>query len=156
MSQMTASLASAPDADKAFLQMMSDHHKGLIEMTHLSVEQKKGSAPVQDDARKLDRTQDAELDTMLTMLQTKYSTAYEPKVIPQNQAMVDSLSSKSGAAFNTQFYQDVAEHHTQAIAMIDAYLPRGKDAKLKAMAERMKKDQQQQIVEFKRKAQQQG
>lgn len=154
MTEMNAQLASTSEPDKTFLEMMSNHHKGLIALTHLSVEQKKGSASVRADAEKLDRAQDAELDTMLTMLQTKHQTPYQPKVIPQNQAMVDSLSSMTGAAFDKQFYEDVVTHHQQAIAMIDTYLPRAKDEKLKTMAERMKKDQQQQIQEFQHKAQQ--
>lgn len=154
MTQMNTTLATTPNPDKTLLEMMSNHHKGLVEMTHLAIEQKKGSPAVLADAKRLDHIQDAELDTMLTMLQTKYNTPYEPKVIPQNQAMVDSLGSMTGTAFDRNFYNDVVKHHAEAIAMLGVYLPRAQDARLKAMAERMKKDQQQQITEFKRKAQQ--
>ena len=147
-----AQMQMTGDADRDFLRMMSDHHKGLIAMAHLTVEEKKGSAAAQADARKLDKKQDAELDSMMTKLEQQYKDAYAPKVMPSNQKMVDDLKGLSGAAFDSTFYHHVIMHHQQAIGMIDELLPKMKDAKVKAMAERMKQDQTKEIQEFQPKA----
>lgn len=140
------------DPDRDFLRMMSDHHKGLIAMAHLVEEEKKGSAAAQADAKKLDAKQDAELDTIATMLDTKYKDSYDPKIMPSNQAMVDQLRSQSGAAVDRTFYSNVVKHHQQAIKMIDEFLPKLKSADIKKMAERMKREQTREISELERKA----
>jgi Domain of unknown function (DUF305) len=145
-------MAMTGDADHDFLRMMSDHHKGLIAMAHETVEGKTASAATRADAKKLDGKQDVELDSMVTMLEKSYKDPYDPKVMPDNKAMLDSLTKLSGKAYDRQFYHDVVMHHQQAIKMIDDYLPKAKDAKLKAMAQRMKSDQQREITEMQQKA----
>jgi uncharacterized protein (DUF305 family) len=141
------------NADQDFLRMMSDHHRGLIAMSHLSTEgDKKGSAQAQADAKKLDTKQDAELDSMTTMLEQQFKDKYEPMIMPSNQAMVDQLESQSGAAYDRTFYQNVVKHHQQALKMIDEFSPKLQNAQIKRMAERMKEDQQREIREFEQKA----
>lgn len=141
------------DADRDFLRMMSDHHKGLVEMAHLSVEgDKKGSAGVRADAAKLDKKQDAELDSMQTKLEQKFKDQYEPKVMPNSQAMVDALKGQTGSAYDRAFYQNVVKHHQEAIKMIDEFMPKLKSADVKAMAAQMKRDQTREISEFQQKA----
>ena len=148
-----AQMRMTGNPDQDFLRMMSDHHKGLIAMAHLSTEgEKKGSAAAQADARKLDTKQEAELDTMQTMLTRQFEDSYDPKIMPSNQAMVDQLKGQSGAAFDRTFYNNVVMHHQQAIRMIDEFLPKLKDAKIRQMAERMKRDQQRELPEFQQKA----
>ncbi|MDP1857991.1 MAG: DUF305 domain-containing protein [Gemmatimonadaceae bacterium] len=141
------------DSDRDFLRMMSDHHKGMIAMAHLTLEgSKKGSATVQADAAKLDKSQDAEVDTMVTLLEKQYKDAYDPKIMPDNQAMVDRLKSQSGAAYDRAFYQNVVLHHQQALKLIDQSLPKMKDSQIKAMAERMRREQAREISDFQEKA----
>jgi uncharacterized protein (DUF305 family) len=90
MSGMGGMAGMTGNADQDFLRMMSDHHKGLVAMAHLSAEgEKKGSAGVQGDAKK---------------------------------------------------------------ERIDQSLPKMQRADLKAMAERMKRDQTSEIAAFQRKA----
>lgn len=139
-----------PDQD--FLRMMSDHHKGLIAMVHPTMEGKVASAAVRADARKLDKAQDAELDTMVTMLEKGFKDPYGPKVTPDNRAMADSLAQQtSAAAYDRTFYQNVIAHHKEAVGMIDQALPKLTRPDLKAMAQRMKTDQTREIAEFQRK-----
>ena len=146
-------MAMTGNPDQDFLRMMSDHHKGLIAMAHLSAEgEKKGSAGVQADARKLDTKQDAELDSMTTMLEKDFKDAYAPKVTPDNQAMVDQLKGLSGAAYDRAFYENTVKHHQQAVQMVDEFAPKLQRADLKAMAQRMRADQTREIAEFQRKA----
>jgi len=78
------------DADHDFLRMMSDHHKGLILMAHMTTERTEGGSAVAD-AKKLDAAQDKELDHMVTMLETEYKDPYMPKVMPEHQTMADGL-----------------------------------------------------------------
>lgn len=146
-----AGMQMTGDPDHDFLRMMSDHHKGMIAMAHMTKEQKPapGSAA---DATKLDTKQDAELDKMMTMLEKEFKDPYSPKVMPDNQAMVDQLRGKTGADYDRTFYQNVVMHHQQAIKMIDDYLPKAKSATLKQMAEKMKADQTKEIAEFQKKA----
>lgn len=152
MGSMTPMGGATGDPDRDFLRMMSEHHKGMIAMAHLTIEEKKGSAATQADAEKIDIKQDAELDSMVTKLEQQYKDPYEPKIMPDNQKMVDELKAQSGTAYDRIFYQHVVHHHQQAITMIDHYLPMMKDAQIKAMAERMKRDQAREIEEFQRKA----
>ena len=141
------------DPDRDFLRMMSDHHKGMIAMAHLSIEgSKKGSASVQADAARLDKSQDAEVKTMVALLEKQYKDAYDPKIMPDNEAMVDRLKSQSGAAYDRAFYQNVVLHHQQALKLIDQSLPKMKDSQIRAMAERMRREQAREISDFQQKA----
>ena len=140
------------NADQDFLRMMSDHHKGLIEMAHLTMEDKRAAAPVQADAEKLDGIQDAELDSMVTKLEGQFKDPYSPRMMPSNQAMLDDLKAQSAPSFARTFYQNVVKHHQEAIKMIDQSMPTMKDAAVRAMAERMKRDQTREIAEYQKKA----
>lgn len=143
-----AGMQMTGDPDRDFLRMMSDHHKGLTEMAHPAKEMK---LPVAADAKKLDTKQDAELDKMVTMLEKQYKDPYAPKIMPSNQAMIDALKGKTGADYQKTFYQNVIQHHQEGIKMMDEYLPKLKDAEVKAMAEKMKADQTKEISEFQQK-----
>ncbi len=144
-------MAMTGDPDRDFLRMMSDHHKGMIAMAHMTKDQKPALGAAAD-ATKLDTKQDAELDKMQTMLEKDFKDPYTPKVTADNQAMVDQLRGKTGGDYDRTFYQNVVKHHQQAIVMVDDYLPKAKNAKLKQMAEKMKSDQTKEIAEFQKKA----
>ena len=139
------------DANRDFLRMMSDHHKGLIAMAHETMEEGRGTAESRGDAGKLDAQQDEELKQMVTMLDKDYKDPYEPKVIPAHRAMLDTLLTKSGNAYPATFYRLVIQHHREALALIDAYLPKATRPDLKAMAEQMKRDQAREIATFESK-----
>ena len=143
-------MAMTGDADRDFLRMMSDHHKGMILMAHMTKERKDGG-PASADARKLDAKQDAELDTMMTMLEKTYKDPYAAKVMPEHQAMADELKGKTGTEYERAFYQNVIKHHGEAVKMVDAYLPNAKSAAVKQMAMKIKADQTKEIAEFQKK-----
>ena len=138
------------NADHDFLRMMSDHHKGLILMVHATIESK-DKLSVKPIANRMDKAQDAELDRMMTMLEKDYKDPYAPKVMPEHKAMADELKAKSGAAYDRAFLTNVIKHHQEAITMIDGYLPKAKQAKVKRMAERMKAAQTKEIAEMQAK-----
>ena len=136
------------DPNRDFLRMMSDHHKALSAMAHEAVE--KGQN-VKADAQRLDKIQDAELDTMVTMLAQQYKDDYTPKIMPMNQPMVDSVKKLSGAALDRTFRALVIQHHQEGIRMMDEFQPKVTDPKIKTMIQRMRADQTKDIEEFRRK-----
>ena len=138
------------DPDRDFLRMMSDHHKGLILLAHMTKDRKEGGSAV-GDAEKLDAAQDKEIDQMQTMLEKDFKDPYAPKVSPENQAMADELKTKTGKEYDRTFYQDIIKHHQGALKMVDEYLPKSKNATIKQMAEKMKADQTKEIAEFQKK-----
>lgn len=144
---MTGMAGMTGDADHDFLRMMSDHHRGLTELAHMTKERSDiGTAKA--DATKMDAAQDKELDHMVTMLEKDFKDPYAPKVMPEHQAMADELKPKTGKDYERTFYQDVIKHHQEAVKMIDDYLPKAKNAMLKQMAEEMKAAQTKEIGEF--------
>ena len=150
MSGMSGMAGMTGNADQDFLRMMSDHHKGLIVLAHMTKDRKEGGTAVAD-ATKLDAAQDMELDHMVTMLEKDFKDAYSPKVLPAHQAMADALKSKTGKEYDRTFYQNIIQHHQEAIKMVDGYLPNSKNAMLKQMAEKMKADQSKEIADFQKK-----
>lgn len=147
-----AGMSMTGDADRDFLRMMTDHHKGLIAMAHESMEKGRGTTQSRADAGRLDAKQDREIEQMVKILDANYHDPYEPKVRAVDQAAVDSLQMHSGPAYAAEFYRRVVAHHRRAIAMVDEYLPRAVRADVKAMADKMKKDQMAEVQEFERKA----
>ena len=148
--QMSGMANMTGDADRDFLRMMSDHHKGLIAIVHPTLDKKENLA-VKGDAAKMDKKQDAEIEKMITMLDKQYKDTYTPSVMPDNQRMVDELKGKSGAEYSRTFLKNVIAHHQQAVKMIDEYLPKAKSPQVKSMAQKMKSDQTREIAEFQKK-----
>ena len=143
-------MAMTGDADHDFLRMMSDHHKGMIEMAHMTMERNDiGGAAA--DAKRIDAAQDKELDLMVTMLEKHFKDAYAPKVMSDNQVMADQLKGRKGTEYARAFYENTIKHHQAAVKMVDEYLPKGKNAALKQSAAKMKADQTQEIAAFEKK-----
>lgn len=148
---MISNRPAAKDADHEFLRMMSDHHEGLIEMATTAMT--KATRPeTQGDAHGLHTKQEEEQKRMLSMIQSQYNETVTPMVLPSNKAMIDSLASRTGAEYDRTFYRNVVTHHREGVRMIDDFLPRLSRAEVRQLAERMKADQQKEIVEFESKA----
>jgi uncharacterized protein (DUF305 family) len=146
-----ASSQAASTPDREFLTKMTDHHEGMVQMAEAAMS--KASKPAtQGDAHNLHTKQAAERDSMLAMLRSSFSDSHTPAAMPENKAMMDSVNAKTGAAYDREFYAQTIKHHQEGIRMIDQYLPQLSDAKLKAMAEKMKADQQKEIQQFEPKA----
>ena len=150
-SAIAANRGPAKDADHEFLRMMSDHHQGLVAMMDGAM-QKATGAEAKTDAHELHTKQAEERDRMVAMISTSYGETIQPMVMPSNKAMNDSLQQKSGAEYDRDMYRHVVMHHREGIQMIDRFLPRLQNAEVRAMAEKMRADQQREIPEFERKA----
>lgn len=143
------STSGAGGPDQTFLRQMADHHRGLILISHETLERKENLA-VKDEARKLDSEQDDGLDRIRTALKSDFNDNYQPKVPSESQAMMDTLSKQQGAAYDRKFREDVIAHHQKGLAMIDAYLPRATRPDVKTMAQRMREQQAREIAQMKR------
>lgn len=137
------------DSTRAFLSMMVDHHQGLIAMGD-SARMRATSATTKADAHKLRDEQAREQRRMAMMLRRTYQDSTQPKVLPSNQAMLDTLSRASGADYDRTFYRFVIEHHRQAIDMITKALPH-LTSDVRRMATEMRTEQQAEIAQLKRK-----
>lgn len=150
-SAATAAPAASPDQE--FLARMSDHHAGMIAMAQDAMA-KASRTTTQADARMLQTKQQAESDSMVAMIRETFNGTHTPAIMPENKAMMDSLSAKTGAAYDREFYAQTIKHHQDGIRMIDEYMPRLTNEKVRAMAAKMKADQQKEIEEFEKKARQ--
>lgn len=137
------------DSTRAFLSMMVDHHQGLIAMSD-SARARATRASTKADAHTLRDEQAREQRRMETMLRRTYHDSTQPKVLPSNQAMLDTLSRASGADYDRTFYRFVIEHHRQAIGMIDQALPH-LTPEVRRMATEMRSKQQREIAQLERK-----
>lgn len=147
---MAAMPAAAKDGQHEFLRQMSDHHEGLVAIGEAAMNKGSTSA-VQMDAHMLHTKQAAERDTMVQMIQQHYQEQHQPKAMPKNVAQADTLSQKSGADYDREFYRIVIDHHREGIAMIDQHLTHLTDPKVRQMAEKMRADMEKEIQEFERK-----
>lgn len=143
-------MATTGDPDHDFLRMMTDHHKGLIQMAHETIESKDKLA-VKSIAERIDAEQDDEMDQMMTMLEKTFKDPYAAKITADNQTLADQLKGKTGKEYDQAFLTNVIAHHEQAIKMIDAYLPIAKNTELKVMATKMQAVQSKEIAEFRAK-----
>ena len=150
MDNMSGMANMTGDVDHDFLRMMSDHHKGMIAMAHMTKE-RTDAGPTTADATKMDAAQDKELDQMMSMLEKNYKDPYVPHVMPDNRAMIEMMREKKGTDYARAFYENTIKHHQAAVKMVDEYLPKGRSATIKQMAEKMKADQTREIAEFQKK-----
>jgi uncharacterized protein (DUF305 family) len=139
--------AGATDADHDFLKAMSDHHKGMIGMAHITKDNKQ-KLTTKKLATRIDSEQDAELDAMVTMLEQDFKDPYTPKMSAADQALEDDLKTKTGKAYDRAFIDNTVAHHKAAVALIDAYLPNAKNEKVKALAAKMRTGLEGEIAEL--------
>lgn len=143
--------AQAQSADAQFLKSMVDHHEGFVVMA-TAVMTKASKAATQQDAHMLHTKQAAERDSMVVMLRADYGASKTPTVTEKNRAQNDSLQKLSGAQYDRTFYRLVIDHHRAGIAMIDSVSPRLTKDRVRAMAQKMKSDQEKEIADFQKKA----
>lgn len=148
MDHSTMNMPAARDADQEFLRMMVDHHHGLVVMADTALA-RNPSAAVATEARAMRQKQAAEQKTMTDMLKADYSEDKMPMVMPSNAQMIAHVASASGAAVDRAFREQVIAHHEEALRMIAEYETRFTKPAVKSMAEKMRSNQQKEIVRLK-------
>jgi uncharacterized protein (DUF305 family) len=131
------STAAAGAADESFLKRMTDHHEGLLLMARQASE-RAGGGEVSRDARALAEAQRAEQQRMLALLKSRFDESHAPAAMARHRAVADSLAGVTGRDYGPVFYQHVIAHHQEGIAMIDSLLPQLADTGVRAMAERIR------------------
>jgi uncharacterized protein (DUF305 family) len=143
--------ATTGNVDQDFLRAMSDRHQGIVAIARPTKGRFGAGEAVRGDAATLDAKGTAQLDSMSAMLRSAFNDQYLAKVLPNHQAVSDSLAKLSGPAFDRHFYDGVIAHHQEGIRMLEQYIPRLTRPDLKAMAERMRDEHRREIEELERK-----
>lgn len=138
----------ARDADQEFVRMMVDHHQGLIALADTALS-KNPSEHIRMDAREMAGKQRAEQKKMIAMLKQDYGEDKMPMIMPGNAQMISDIAPKAGKDFDRAFREKVIAHHEEALKMVDDFMPRFTRPAVRAMATRMKADQQKEIAELK-------
>ena len=121
---------------------MSDHHAGLIVLTHAAIESNR-SAALQPAIRKIEEDHDHELDTMLTMLRRVYKDRYVPAAPGDYLLAAEALRARPGDS--TTFFSSALKTEQKVLEMIDEYLPKARNAQVKRFAEELKRDEPREI-----------
>ena len=118
--------------------MMTDHHKGAVEMAKLEVLKGRDSA-MKEFANKIIAAQEKEISFM-----NEYIAAHDKKASPGQKAFQEALSGSMKAMMQDQpvlyndtdkdFAAQMIPHHQSAVDMANAYLKSGNDPQLTAMS----------------------
>jgi uncharacterized protein (DUF305 family) len=145
MDHSTMKMPPAKDADQEFLRMMVDHHQGLMVLSDTTLA-KNPSTAVASEARELRQKQAAEQKDMTDMLKADYAEDKMPMIMPSNQQMITQVASATGTAVDRTFREQVIAHHEEALKMIGEYESRFTKPAVRAMAAKMKSDQEKEIA----------
>ncbi len=151
MDHSTMSSTPAKDADQEFVRMMVDHHQGMIVMADTAIA-KNASPAVRQEATMMKQKQTGEQRAMLEMLKNDYGEDKMAMVMPGNAEMIAAIASRSGSDVDRTFRENVIAHHEEALKMISDYEPRFTKPAVRAMAARMKSDQQKEITKLRSEA----
>jgi len=153
MMQKMMDMKMSGDVDHDFTHMMIEHHKGAIGMSKV-VLQSGDDAKIRSIAEKSISKQQKEIEQLTT--HTKKSanaTSTESTAGKQMMAtMDDSMEQMKKIEYSGDADHDYAhmmiQHHKDAIEMAKVEVQHGKDAQLKAMAQKLIEDQTKEIGEL--------
>ncbi|HVS60887.1 MAG TPA: DUF305 domain-containing protein [Gemmatimonadaceae bacterium] len=131
------------DPDHDFLRHMSDHHTGLIVLTHAAIESNR-SPSFQPAIRKLEDDHDHELDIILSMLRRIYKDEYLPGAPRECNFMAQTL--RAGTSDSTTFFRSALKIEEQALQIINDYLPKATNAQVRRLAEELRRDEPREIA----------
>jgi uncharacterized protein (DUF305 family) len=136
--QYPAVVPATGDPDHDFLRRMSDHHAGLVIVTHAAIESNRSSSllPV---IRKIEDDHDRELDAMFSMLKRIYKEGYVPVPGRDYNRMAQTL--RAGTGDSTTFFRAALKTEQQALQMINEYLPKARNAQVRRFAEQLRRDE---------------
>ena len=134
----------ARDPDQEFLRAMSDQTAGLIAVGSEAIIGAARSA-TQKDAQSLVTREEADQKELAGLLKDQYDEELQPVVKPEHSAMRAELLVTAGDAYDRAFYRYSTTLQREAIALIDASLPRLTDASVRQVAERMRRELQREL-----------
>ena len=153
-----AASATFNDADVTFAQSMIPHHEQAVEMADIALDPKVGaSAAVQDLAKRIKAAQAPEIATMTAWLKAWNKPVAMADSGGHNMATMDGMMSAAdmtalggakGAAFDTQFFKMMIQHHQGAVKMAKVVQKDGKNPEVKALAGKIVTAQEGEIAEM--------
>lgn len=143
------------DADVAFAQQMIPHHEQAIEMAEMAAGRASGDE-VKELAARIEAAQGPEIETLegwLAEWGEEASIDSGHGDMDHDAGMMDAddmnqLMDASGAAWDRMFLELMIEHHEGAVDMAQVEVDEGQSAGAVAMAEKIIRDQQEEITEM--------
>ena len=141
-----AANATKAKFEQRFLEMMSHHHQGGIEMANVC-EQKAQMADLKQMCGNMAMAQKKESDQMQGWLSSWYQgkggmpKAEMDKMMAEHKAHMQKLNSAQGNAFDQVFLQLMSKHHEQAIPKAKQCETSASHAELKAVCTEMAQSQ---------------
>ncbi len=137
------------DPDNDFAMMMKEHHKGAINMANLELEKGKDST-LHQLARKMNMEQQKEIAQMDSFLKAHPPVTVDSMFHHNSSMAMEMMSRNADLQFingnaDHDFAMLMIQHHHGAIDMADLEIHHGKSTKLKSIAEKIKKDQKEEI-----------
>lgn len=136
--------------EKRFLDMMSHHHAGGIEMAQVC--QQKASLPeLKELCGKMASTQGTERQQLIDWRKQWYQDqggmppAQEKKMTARHQQHMAKLNTLVNNEFDRAFVQLMSEHHAQGAAEAKACVAQAEHAELRKLCGRMQADQEKEI-----------
>lgn len=153
-------MASSPGAAKApydaqFLDTMSAHHQGGIDMAML-VPERAQHAELKEKARQMIDKQTSEIHQLQSWKQQWYPNQKAavnlrlPGMTAMDMKHMDMLKADRGHEFDTHFLDMMIKHHQGGITMAQDALKRAKHAEVKALARKIIDDQKKEQSELKK------
>lgn len=134
------------DFDIAFLSQMIAHHEGAVKMAEDTLKVAK-RPETKAEAQKVVDAQTKEIAQMTDRLKTWYSVDPSPE---QQSLMRDDMKEMMAMPIgdDNMFFQMMIPHHRGAIEMADMVKDHSEQAELEGMAEKIKTDQESEIVRY--------
>lgn len=137
----------ARDPNQEFLRAMGDQAAGMIAVASEAITGAARST-TQNDAQSLVTREEADQKELAGLLKERYDEELQPVVKPEHSAMRAELKSSAGDAYDRAFYRHSTALQREAIALIDASLPRLTDASVRQVAERMRDELQRELDQY--------
>lgn len=139
--------------DVAFIQGMTPHHRGAIEMTDLAVDRAE-NPKVKALAERISAAQGPEIKRMKEMATTwgvelSDSMSMSAGGGPMTMTDMSSLESKSGPAFDRAFLEEMIPHHENALPTSRTVIAEGANPQVKVLAQNIIDSQTAEIAEMK-------
>jgi uncharacterized protein (DUF305 family) len=148
-----SSAATGNPVDRAFAREMIAHHESAVQMAQIA--QRRGSSAfVKQLADDIVRTQTAEISTLRDADRRLKAAGVSVGSLDVPEHMMgmddDPASLKTAKRFDRAFLKMMIPHHEGAIEMANAELKKGKDPKLKTLAQKIITAQRREIAEMRK------
>lgn len=155
-SMMSSKNAAKAPFDLQFLDSMSMHHQGAVEMAKL-VDARSERPELKSMAKKMISDQQGEISEMKTLREQWYPGKEEamnmkmPGMANSMKGMsMSKLAASKGSAFDSMFFDMMSMHHAGAVEMAKSAEKKAQHMEVKDLAKKMVSAQQDEIAQMKK------